>query len=312
MIISVSMNPSVDKILNLSEFKVGHLNRVVSKKETAGGKGINVANDVAAFTNELVLTGFVGDGNNEVINNCIFELTQKNVVVDFVEIHGNNRTNLKVIEDSGRLTEINESGFSVTEEDVKKLKDKLMKYAGKNNIFVLTGSVPKGVDDELYAELTKTLKESNSAVYVDTDGVQLKHSVEQIPDMIKPNEVELLDLFGDKNISEKTLINRAKELVKKGIKLVIVSRGDQGALFVKEDSVIKCEAMDIDIVSTVGAGDAMVAAFAYANEIGYDYEDSIRLSVAASAHTVTKATPYYTDKDEIEKLMHKVNLQYIY
>lgn len=312
MIIAVSMNPSVDKIINLSELKVGHLNRVVSKSETAGGKGINVANDISAFTNDVLLTGFVGDGNNEVINNCVFELTQKGVKVDFVEIHGNNRTNIKVIEDSGRLTEVNEMGFCVTDKDIKKLEEKLMEYADNGNIFLLTGSVPKGAPDDLYASLTKRIQEKGSTVYVDADGIQLKNAIESAPKMIKPNDDELLDLFGDKSISEKTLINRAKELVDKGIEVVVVSRGALGSLFVNKDSVIRCEAMPIDVVSTVGAGDAMVAVYAYASLMGYDYEDCIRLSIAAATHTVTRTTPFFTNKDEIEKLTHSVKISNIY
>jgi len=309
MIISVSMNPSVDKILNIPEFKAGFLNRIQSTSVTAGGKGINVANVLAAFTKDVVLTGFVGDSNNEIIDECTSNLADLGICVDFVKIHGRTRTNIKIIEDSSRLTEINEPGFQVTPEDINLLNGKLLSYAKPGNIFILTGSLPNGLDSNYYGELIKTLKEKGAKVFVDTDGEPLKKAIPFAPNMIKPNQDEILALFSEKNVSEKSLINMGKKLCSDGIETVIISRGSLGSLFITQGKVLKCDALPMEIRSSVGAGDSMIAAYAYAESMEIPFEEGIKLSVAAASHTVTLGTPYLTDKTEVEKLIEKVVLK---
>lgn len=312
MIIAVSMNPSVDKTLNIKEFKPGFLNRIDSVNLAAGGKGINVANDIAALAStsndkcEVVVSGFMGTLNSDILNKCIDELKSKGVKTDFVEIEDRNRTNIKIIEESGRLTEVNEHGFFVPTEKQNELIEKLMGYSGNDSIFLLMGSVPTGVNKDIYQILTKKLSEAGSKVFVDADGELLKNAVESLPYMIKPNEQELLELFGDKSVSEKQLVLRAKELVAKGIKNVIVSRGKKGALFVNSESVIKCDALNVVHKSSVGAGDAMLAAYAFGELTGLEYLDNIKLSLGASAYAVTKEAPYFDDVGDLNDYITSV------
>lgn len=302
MFISVTMNPAVDKTIRLDELKPGFLNRMTSQTVTAGGKGINVANDICAMGGEVVLTGIMGNTNTDVLDECLNDLEGKGVKVDFYRVNGRNRTNIKIIEASGRLTEINEPGIAVSSMDVNNFTNKLLSYAGEGNTFLLTGSAPVGVDSDYYGFLTRVLKEKGSTVIVDADGPLLKNALDSKPTIIKPNEFELLNYFGEKNMSEKTLIARAKELNDKGIDLVIVSRGAKGSIFVNSDSIIKCNAIPVEYASSVGGGDAMIAAAAYSNGIDDDYEALIRNAVAASAHTVSLKTPYFTDADPIDEL----------
>lgn len=310
MIIAVSMNPSVDKTLYVKDFRVGYLNRIESVTYAPGGKGINVANDLASFTGEVLISGFIGTSNELILYKCIDDLKDRGVKADFVSIDDRNRTNVKIIEDSGRLTEINEPGFCVPEDKVKELFEKLMSYAGEDNVFLLTGSVPKGVSKDFYRLLTLKLKELGSKVYVDADGELFKNAIESVPTAIKPNESELLEYFGDTSVSEKHLINRAKELVDKGIETVIVSRGQKGSLFVKKDSVYRCNAPVIKgIRSAVGAGDAMFATYAYCDTSGIDYMQNIRLTVASAAATVSLDTPYFTESDVLDKYVDAVTIE---
>lgn len=308
MIIAVSMNPSIDRIINVQELKTGKLNRALASSVSAGGKGINIANNISIFTNDILLTGFVGNKNCEVIDDCVKKLQDQGIEIDFVEIDGSNRTNIKIIEESGRLTEVNEPGFQVTEKEIELLKNKLFDRAIPGNIFILTGSVPKGVDKSIYANLTKELKLKGAQVYVDSDGEALKAAVECVPNVIKPNEYEILDLFSEKNVSEKLLISRARELVDKGIETVIVSRGSRGSLFVNKDAVYQCDAISVDVKSTVGAGDAMLSAFTYAMSNNKSFEECIRLSVAAASIAVTNNKSYLSDEGVIYDMAKLVNL----
>jgi len=311
MIISVTMNPAVDKTLELTELKVGVLNRVKEQKLTAGGKGINVANDLISLGADTAIAGFVAEKNIDIISHCLTELEGRGVKTDFVKVSGRNRTNVKIIEESGRLTEINEPGFEVTPEDSNALIEKLLKYAKEGNSFVITGSVPKGVSKAIYRQLTDILKKNGAKVYIDADGELLKYAVEAKPSAIKPNELELLEFFGDKSFSEKTLIGRAKEIVNMGVETVIVSRGEKGSLFVTSEGVAKCGSIPIEAKSTVGAGDAMLAAFVYYSDAGIAKDDVIKYSVAASAYAAMQEAPFFKDKEEIEKLAEQVEMSWI-
>jgi len=308
MFISVNMNPAVDKTIKLDELKPGMLNRIISQSVTAGGKGINVANDICAMGGEVVLTGIMGCQNTDILDQCLSDLERKGVKVDFYRVNGRNRTNIKLIEESGRLTEINEPGFAVSGMDVNNFTNKLLSYAEEGNTFIITGSVPLGVDSDYYGFLTRVLKEKGATVIIDADGPILKRALDSKPSIIKPNEFELLNYFGDKNLSEKLLISRAKELNDAGVELVIVSRGSKGSIFVTKDSVTKCNAVPVEYSSSVGAGDAMIAAAAYCDGCEDDYEELIKKCVAASAHTVTLSTPYFTDAAPINELKDLVIL----
>ena len=311
MIISVTMNPAVDKTLELTELKVGYLNRINEQKLTAGGKGINVANDLISLGSETAVVGFVAENNIDIIQECIDDLENRGAKTDFVKVQGRNRTNVKIIEESGRLTEINEQGFEVMPDNCNELIEKLLSYATPDNSFVLMGSVPKGVSKAIYRQLTDVLKKKGAKVYVDADGELLKYAVEAHPNAIKPNERELLEYFGDKSVSEKTLINRAKELVNTGIGTVIVSRGARGSLFVTGEGVAKCGIIPVEVKSTVGAGDAMLAAYVHYSSQGFSKDDVIKYSVAASTYAVTKDTPFFRDADEIEKLAQLVEINWL-
>ena len=308
MFISVSMNPSVDKLIHLKELKPRFLNRVSSSSVTAGGKGINVANDLCAFTKDIVLTGFIGTSNNEILGDCTNKLVSSGVTVEYVEIDDRNRTNIKIIENNGCLTEINEPGFLVSIDKIRALREILLKYANKDNTFLLTGSLPRGVDEHFYADITKELKEKGAKVCVDASGLPLKYAVEALPYLIKPNQDELLELFEERNVSEKLVIKMARELCQKGINHVIVSRGSLGSVFISKEQEFKCPAVTADVCSTVGAGDSMFAIFAYALSSGMTYEECIKLSVAAATHTVALSTPFIDNSESVKELCNKVKL----
>lgn len=312
MIIAVSMNPSIDKILHISRLVKGSTNRVVSSSETAGGKGINVANVLSAFTNDLALVGFCGNSNSEIMDSCEKSLKEKGVIVDLVRINGKNRTNMKIIESGGALTEINESGFLVTPNKLYEFKEKLYKYANAGNTYILTGSIPEGVDKHIYGELTKELKDKGCKVFVDASGDALRYATEACPNVIKPNQEEILELFNEKSVSEKTLINMGRELCLKGIDTVIISRGSLGSIFVTKNETLRCEVIPVDVSSSVGAGDAMIACFAYALAAGLSYEDCIRLSVAAASYTVTIDESALSNRSEVDSLLDKVNMKLIH
>lgn len=285
MIITVTMNPAIDKTVQISSDLVeGGLNRICNTILDAGGKGINVSKTIKVFGGDTVATGFLGKKGGEMILNC---LEADKIENEFILVEGETRTNLKIAEPSGRITELNENGPEILKEQVEDLLDKLLVYANPNNLFVLAGNVPRGVDKEIYARIINLVKSRGASVFLDADGDLLRNGFEAIPTIIKPNNIELAQYFGyGHEPDEQELIRMGKQLISKGIKTVAISRGALGALFIQKEKVLCCDGLPVKVLSTVGAGDAMVAALCYAWEKGVIFEEAVRLAVAVSTGAV--------------------------
>ncbi len=306
MIVTVTMNPAIDKTVETDRFIYGGLNRIISPVIDAGGKGINVSKTIKALGGKSLATGFLGKEGSDTILKC---LQKEGIENDFVFVDGVTRTNLKIMEKDGTLTEINEQGMTVSKEKVKELTEKLESYAGEDVLFILAGSIPKGVDKDVYAHIIEKVKAKGAKVFADADGDLFAETLKAVPDMLKPNHVELAEYFGlQEDVSETQLIEAGRKLLAKGAETVAISRGSKGALFLdaNETKVIRCEALQVDVHSTVGAGDAMVAALAFAKDAKMSWEDSITLAMAASNGAVTTTGTKPPDKALIEALQKQV------
>ncbi|MBO5372943.1 MAG: 1-phosphofructokinase [Lachnospiraceae bacterium] len=307
MIITVTMNPAIDKTIMVDKFYAGGLNRIENPLTDAGGKGINVSKTIHALGGKTLATGFLGKNGSEKILAC---LQEENIASDFVMVDGITRTNMKIMEKDGTLTEINEQGMWIPQEKIEELVEKLTGYANEDSLFVFAGSIPKGVDTSIYGRLTAAVREKGAKVFVDADGELLKEAIKACPDMLKPNHVELAEYFGkDIHIEEAELVELARKLIENKAELVAVSRGSKGALFVTKSQVIRCCAIDVEVHSTVGAGDAMVAALVYARQQDFTLEETVRLAMAASAGAVTTAGTKSPDRETIEALKKQVRLE---
>lgn len=309
MIITVTMNPAIDKTVQLKALQIGELNRLEYAELDAGGKGINVSKTIAALGGTSIACGFLGSEGSEQI---LSTLKAQNISCDFVMVDGRTRTNLKVMEESGRLTELNEPGMMVPVEAIHELKHKLLSYADEKALFILSGSVPKGVPTSIYGDLTVLLKQAGAKVFLDADGDLFKEAIVKQPDFVKPNEMELLQLFGEKKeVTEALLIHNAMRLKEQGIPTFAISRGSQGAMFYLEGKLYQCPGLKIELKSSVGAGDALVAAFAYAWEQKLSVEESIRLAVATSAGAVSTVGTKPPSKELVRELTMQVQIRTI-
>lgn len=284
MIYTVTCNPAIDKTINENGISFD-----------IGGKGINVSKVLKVLDTDSVVLGFIGKDNKDLVYKYLDELNLKH---DFVEIDGSVRTNTKVIE-NGKLIEYNEAGPEVSIDQINRLKDKLSKI--QDSIVAISGSAPKNVDKYFYYDLVSILKKSNNYVILDCDKDLLKYGINAKPDVIKPNKDEVLRLF-DIEYNEETIINKCKEL---NIDNVIVSLGEQGALFIKEKA-IKYPALKIDVKSPVGAGDSMVSALAYCKDNGFDYDTTVKYVMALSFAAVSTSGSKAPKKEIIEYYISKV------
>ncbi len=304
MIVTVTMNPAIDKTVEVEKFVCRGLNRIRKVEYDAGGKGINVSKTICKLGGKSVATGFLGGNNGEVIANV---LNSYGIEADFVWVSDETRTNTKVVEEDGALTELNEPGAPIRETDIQKLKNKLLNYANEKTLFVFSGSIPNGVSKDVYRELICLVKEKGAFTLLDADGEVFCNSIEAKPNIIKPNQRELENCFGlDEESGMDEIIRVARELRKKGIDNVVVSLGKDGALFFMENNELFCKGLSVKVDSTVGAGDAMVAALAYAWEKQFEVEETVKLCMATSAGAVTTNGTKPPTKDLVEALMEQV------
>ena len=225
-------------------------------------------------------------------------------------MEGENRTNTKIVDGKGELTELNESGPLISSEKLSELLDIIRKYAKKDTLFVLAGSVPGGVPKDIYAKIIKEAREKGATVLMDADGDLFKEGIKERPDIIKPNRAELESFLGmDHKAGDEELFNGGKKLLGQGIKKVVISMGKDGAMFLSENESYICPGLKVEANSSVGAGDAMVAALAYSFEKGCSKEDTAKLCMATSAGAVMTVGTKPPERSIVFELMEKVNIK---
>lgn len=306
MIITVTMNPAIDKTAYVDSLQPGGLNRLKDIIQDPGGKGINVSKTLKELGEQTMACGFAGGSGGILLQKLLLE---QEIHTDFVELKSNIRTNLKIVEEGGRVTELNEPGPVVTEAELESLMQKLIGYANKETVFVLAGSVPGGVSKDIYGRLTCMLREKGSGVIVDADGELFVNALDAAPDVIKPNRQELEEYFHLDNPADETqIITLGRRLLDKGIGLVAISLGAQGAVFITGERTLCCPGLKVEAHSTVGAGDAMTAALAYGLEQGLALEECAKLAMAVSAGAVTTRGTKAPKPQLVKELLGQVEM----
>jgi 1-phosphofructokinase len=309
MIITVTLNPALDKTIEIDEFKIGSVNRIVATRVDAGGKGINVSKVIKELQQESIALGFLGGSSGNHIKSYLDDLDINN---DFIFVKGETRTNIKIIDRVNNThTDINENGPSLGLEDITKIKEKIMKYCKQDSLVVISGSVPSEVQGDIYSEIIKDIKSKGGKVILDADGELLIQGIKAGPYMVKPNIEELEKAFGISIDNQEEVIEVAKRILAYGVKYVVISQGSEGSIFISQDKVAKVPGIKVEVKSTVGAGDSMVAALAIALEQDYSFEEAIKLACATStANVMTEGTQTGRFID-IEKLKKEITIDYL-
>lgn len=301
MIISVTLNPSVDHALFLDELKIGDTNRVQRVERDAGGKGINLSRVVAELGSRTQATGFIGGGTGAYVRAV---LDQQRVEHCFVDVPGETRTNFSVEDNSGRPpTTFNERGPHISAEDFEGLLNKVREVAPGASWLALGGSLPPGVPGDVMATLTGVGHEAGCKVMVDADGEALKLCVSARPNFIKPNMKEAGRLLGRLIETEEEAREAAVEILDLlcedgGLqdRFVVLSQGAQGALLATPDGLYKGHSPQVVPKSTIGSGDSLIAGILWALEEGLGYVEAFRWGMACGAATAT------TNGSEIARL----------
>ncbi|WP_249030025.1 1-phosphofructokinase [Tannockella kyphosi] len=308
MIITVTLNPAIDKTAQLEMLEVNELNRLTNVILDAGGKGINVSKAIQELGGTSICTGFIAGTNGKWIQD---ELVEKGLECRFKEVPGNTRMNLKVLDKEMNLTELNETGLPISKEDIESFTEQLINMCNPGDTVVLAGSVPAGVEKNIYFDLTKLLKSKGMKVVLDADGELFDLGIEAGPSVIKPNKYELCKYFDlSKDISDEEMVEHAKKLLDKGMETIAISLGSRGAIFVRKEKVAYVKGLKIKAHSAVGAGDSMVGAISYAMEQQLNFEDFITLAVATSAGAVMTEGTKAPSIDVVKGLMEQVEIEF--
>ncbi len=311
MIITITLNPAVDKTVEIADFEVGNVNRVSSLRYDAGGKGINVSKVIRSLGGNSKAVGILGGNAGNFIKDYLDHIGIDN---DFHFIKRETRTNLKVIDPSKKTnTDINEPGPEVSGEDMTTLKRKVLGDLGKDSVVVFSGSVPVNVDKGIYGEWITAAKQKGALTILDADGELLKRGIAAGPFLVKPNIHELESFFGTEIQDIRQGEKLARGLLEQyGIEQIVVSLGAKGAIFINRDYSMLAHGMNVEVKSTVGAGDSMVAALAYSLERGDDFEKAIRLAVAAGTANVMTSGSQAAEYQTIVELEKQVTMECIH
>jgi 1-phosphofructokinase len=307
MIVTVTLNPAIDKTAEVETFQHGALNRLKKTRSDAGGKGINVSKTIHALGGRTVAAGFLGEDNAALFRKCFADCGIRD---EFLYVPGETRTNLKVMEADGTLTELNEPGFTISPELQEQLLARLEKLAGPDTIFVLSGSLPKGIEKTFYRTIIERVKAKGSRVLLDADGQVFASALEAGPMAIKPNDFELSQYFGiTEQEAQQQRVALGRSLLNKGVQEICISCGASGSVWIDPAHVYESGIVKVEVHSTVGAGDAMVAAMAYALENRMNSRDAFTLAVAVSAGAVATEGTQPPELETVEALKKQVVLK---
>lgn len=298
MIYTVTLNPSIDYIMRLDDFQNGETNRAKVTELYAGGKGIMVSKLLHNLDVKSKNIGFLGGFTGDYIEKLLDEM---GILHDFTKINGNNRINVKLKMDSE--TEVNAPGPDISQDELEDFYEKLSGIDG--GIVSFSGSVAANMDKDIYVEMIKKLS-SNTRFTLDTTGDVLLKSLDYHPLLLKPNQAELEEIYGDKFNSKEEIISYIKSTMIPKAEYVICSLGSDGAIFVSANNSFYIPIVTGKVINSVGAGDSMVAGFIYAFLNEMSEEDMFKMAVASATATVFSYD--MGEKDQINEIFGKLKI----
>lgn len=303
MIITVTPNPSIDRTVTFPRLRRGAVNRASSSRVDPGGKGVNVARALTSQGTATVAVLPVGGPEGHLLEEL---LSEAGVARHGVPISGSVRLNISAVEPDGTTTKLNEPGPTLDGDETRRLVAAVpscIESAGGVPVWVVAcGSLPHGVPEDLYAQLVRSAHAAGAKVAVDSSGAPLRPAVDAGPDLIKPNRVELEELVGADLPTLGAVIDAARHLVTHGVGAVAVSLGRDGAVLVDAGTTVYARATIERPLSTVGAGDCLLAGLLHDLSSGADAAHALRTGVLWSAAAVRlpgSQVPAPTDLDGI-------------
>lgn len=313
MILTVTLNTSIDKLYLMENIRPGTVMRVKEVHNTAGGKGLNVSRVAAKLGEKVTATGFVGGFNGRYLESLV---DSPLVRCAFTHVNAETRSCINCWDLSGgKSTEYLEPGAPVAPEDASRFLSDFDRELPQADVVTISGSIPEGVPDGIYADLIRRCRRAGVPVLVDTSGSRLTAAVKENPFFIKPNEDEIVQLTGRAlsggEKSRKEAAAALMDLHEGGIPCAVLSLGGEGALLACDDGVFHGKPPEIVPKNTVGCGDSMVAGFAVGFARGLPMDDTFRLALAVSAASALSLFTGHFEHPDLDRLYPAVEIRKI-
>jgi 1-phosphofructokinase/tagatose 6-phosphate kinase len=311
MIITVTLNAALDKTLEVPNFTPGRRHRTVDQRTMPGGKGVNIARAIKRLGQPVIATGLAGGATGSRI---VAALNDEAVLNAFVRIREESRTNTAVLDPTtGLHTEINERGPAITPQELDLFREKLMYLAKGASICVFAGSLPWGVEPDIYADLIRAVRKLGVVTIIDTDGEPLRHAVRAEPEVVSPNELEAEELVGHEFNDADDRAGAVAEMVRLGPGEAIMTVPDGCFAQVLEGSgstaLYRVTVESLDARSPIGSGDAFLAGYVAARYAERPVIDCLRFGVACGAESTQHIGAGILEPVKVERIFDTVRAE---
>jgi len=306
MICTVTLNPSLDRTLHLPALRPGTIHRARLVRTDLGGKGVNVSRALRALGIPSRIVAFAGGWTGRVLRDG---LRAEGYRLAFVEVDGGIRQNITLFDEAGgEYTKINEQGQAVNSGQIARLEKLISRLACRGDLWTFSGSLPPGAPADLYARLVGLVQARGGRAFLDTSGEALREGQAARPYALKVNTEEAGALLGREVQDENETAAAAMQLLEKGPRLVMLTRGARGAILATDGQLVNAIPPAIPAASPVGAGDAALAGLLWAVQEGCDPTAIARRAVACGTATAMQTGTGMGDRALIEELLGKVNI----
>jgi 1-phosphofructokinase len=304
-ILTLTLNPALDITVSLDALRPGHVNRAHEQQSHAAGKGLNVAQVLADLGHSVTVGGFLGRDNLQPFEALI---ARRGFADCFVRVAGETRSNLKLVEADGRVTDINGLGPQVDEAARAELLRLLLQVAPGHDAVVVAGSLPRGISPEWFRQLLEQLQAQGLKVALDSSGEALRAGLQSGPWLVKPNTEELGEVLGLGVHTPAEQRAAAEQLLASGVEHVVVSAGEQGVTWFAAGQALQARPPQVRVASTVGAGDSLVAGMVHGLLAAECPQQTLRRATAIAAQAVTQVGFGIGDREQLVRLEAAVQL----
>jgi len=305
MIYTITLNPALDRTLWIQKLRDDVSNRILEEKSFAGGKSVDVSKVLKNLGLDNIALGFVGGFAGRELEG---RLLNEGIQTDFVHVSGETRTNIIIHEkETGKQMAFNARGPEIRPSELMEFIE-LLQRLPCSDLVAIGGSLPLGVTPEIYRKIITLVKKCQSTVVLDVDGEALRMGISARPDVIKPNIHELSELVGRELKGLDEIVAAAREINRQGVGIVLVSMGGRGILLVSDGQEYLAVPPNVNVQSTIGAGDSSVAGFISGLIQGKSLKECLVYAAAAGTATTLYQGTALAQKDDFERLVPEVKL----
>ena len=305
MIYTITLNPALDRTLWIQKVRDDVSNRILEEKSFAGGKSVDVSKVLKNLGVDNIALGFVGGFAGRELEG---RLLNEGIETDFVRVSGETRTNIIIHEtDTGKQLAFNARGPEIKPDELMQFIEQLERLPC-GEVVAIGGSIPLGVSPEIYRKIISLVKKCQAKVVLDVDGEALRQGIKAHPNVIKPNIHELSELAGRELKGLDDVVTAARSINQQGVEIVLVSMGAKGILLVSDGQQYLAVPPNVNVESTIGAGDSSVAGFVFGLVQGKDLKQCLIYAVAAGTATTLRQGTALCQKDDFERIVPLVLL----